>query len=211
MKTIPVVEIFGPTLQGEGMLAGQRTIFIRTAYCDGAGDQWCTWCDSMHAVDPKHKSEWKNRTPLEILERLRVYGDYCRNVTISGGNPLIHDLTGLVNILNQYDYTINVETQGTIYRSWLQSVDQITVSPKPPSAGECNLDRLDEFMTSVRSSSAGLPAVCIKVVVDPYLEGDYEFAKMIIKQYETWWCSRYLSVVTYPQLHILLWQHRKEV
>ncbi len=200
MKTIPVVEIFGPTLQGEGMLAGQRTMFIRTAYCDGAGDQWCTWCDSMHAVDPKYKSEWMNLTPLEIVTRLRDCGDHCRNVTISGGNPLIHDLTELVDALQLLGYATNVETQGTIYRPWLQRVDQITISPKPPSAGKCNLDRLDEFTSYVRPpSSVGLPSMCMKIVVDPYLLGDYEFAKMIFKQYREWWCSKYLSVVTNPR------------
>ncbi|PGN49203.1 7-carboxy-7-deazaguanine synthase QueE, partial [Bacillus cereus] len=31
MSKIPVLEIFGPTIQGEGMVIGQKTMFIRTA------------------------------------------------------------------------------------------------------------------------------------------------------------------------------------
>jgi 7-carboxy-7-deazaguanine synthase len=31
---IPVMEIFGPTVQGEGMVIGQKTMFVRTAGCD---------------------------------------------------------------------------------------------------------------------------------------------------------------------------------
>ena len=34
MSKIPVLEIFGPTIQGEGMVVGQKTMFIRTAGCD---------------------------------------------------------------------------------------------------------------------------------------------------------------------------------
>ena len=42
MSKIPVLEIFGPTIQGEGMVVGQKTMFIRTAGCDYS----CAWCDS---------------------------------------------------------------------------------------------------------------------------------------------------------------------
>lgn len=39
---IPVLEIFGPTIQGEGAVIGRKTMFIRTAGCDFN----CAWCDS---------------------------------------------------------------------------------------------------------------------------------------------------------------------
>ena len=31
---LPVLEIFGPTFQGEGRAIGQKTMFVRTAGCD---------------------------------------------------------------------------------------------------------------------------------------------------------------------------------
>ena len=34
MSKVPVMEIFGPTIQGEGMVIGQKTMFVRTAGCD---------------------------------------------------------------------------------------------------------------------------------------------------------------------------------
>ena len=34
LSKIPVIEIFGPTIQGEGMVVGQKTMFVRTAGCD---------------------------------------------------------------------------------------------------------------------------------------------------------------------------------
>ena len=237
MKTIPIVEIFGPTLQGEGSFAGLRTMFIRTGYCDGAGDQWCTWCDSMHAVDPKYKSEWNQLEAEGIVGRLLNLSEFCRNITISGGNPLIHDLTELVEALRSHKYTINVETQGTIFKPWLNHVNFVTVSPKPPSAGTCNLERLKSFLDQVVHTK-----VIMKVVVDPALVADYEFARQVLTLHPGWFRARHLSVVTYPtdtsddiltrykvlaervcndpdmpdvavlpQLHVLLWGHRREV
>ena len=36
LSKVPVIEIFGPTIQGEGMVVGQKTMFVRTAGCDYA-------------------------------------------------------------------------------------------------------------------------------------------------------------------------------
>ena len=47
-KTFPVIEIFGPTIQGEGAEAGVPTHFVRLGGCDYR----CSWCDTMYAVDP---------------------------------------------------------------------------------------------------------------------------------------------------------------
>ena len=47
-KTFPVIEIFGPTIQGEGAEAGLPTHFVRFGGCDYR----CSWCDTMYAVDP---------------------------------------------------------------------------------------------------------------------------------------------------------------
>ena len=33
-EKMPIMEVFGPTIQGEGMVIGQKTIFIRTGGCD---------------------------------------------------------------------------------------------------------------------------------------------------------------------------------
>ena len=51
-KLIPVVEIFGPTIQGEGAEAGVPTHFVRVGGCDYR----CIWCDTMYAVDPDDRT-----------------------------------------------------------------------------------------------------------------------------------------------------------
>ncbi|TIU92326.1 MAG: 7-carboxy-7-deazaguanine synthase QueE, partial [Mesorhizobium sp.] len=52
---IRVSEIFGPTIQGEGMLIGLPTVFVRTGGCDYR----CSWCDSLHAVDSRFRYDWE--------------------------------------------------------------------------------------------------------------------------------------------------------
>ena len=54
MSTIRVSEIFGPTIQGEGALIGQPTIFVRTGGCDYR----CSWCGTMHAVDSAFRADY---------------------------------------------------------------------------------------------------------------------------------------------------------
>lgn len=193
---IPISEIFGPTIQGEGTFAGARTMFIRTAYCDGAGDKgWCHWCDSMYAVDPQNKSEWEFLTTEEIMTRLRHKSlGNCHNVTISGGNPVLHDLTELMKALRDSGWHVNVETQGTIWRNWLTRAETVTVSPKPPSAGsKLNHERLDNVLAQLSTGRTVL-----KVVVHRYNSLDYEFARDIFIRYGRFMKHLYISVHTDP-------------
>lgn len=174
MKPVPVVEIFGPTIQGEASLAGRRTMFVRTGFCDGAGSNgWCKWCDSLHAVDPVYKNRWRFLNEDQIVEELEQLAPHCRSVSISGGNPALHDLTDLVYLLHERGYFINVETQGTVWRDWLADCDSVTISPKPPSAGsEVDLERLQRLLYGVKRASN---SVTMKIVVDPDSDTDYDF------------------------------------
>lgn len=66
MSKIPVLEIFGPTIQGEGMVVGQKTMFIRTAGCDYS----CAWCDSAFTWDGSAKDQIRQMTPEDIWDEL---------------------------------------------------------------------------------------------------------------------------------------------
>lgn len=46
-RDIRVSEIFGPTIQGEGALIGEPTVFVRTGGCDYR----CVWYNTMHTVN----------------------------------------------------------------------------------------------------------------------------------------------------------------
>lgn len=127
--TFPVAEIFGPVLQGEGRLAGHPTHFIRFGGCNYK----CAWCDSMHAVAPEAVRQLPRIGVNEILAQLSQL-PRTGWITISGGNPAIHELRPLVEALHISGFKISIETQGTHAPEWLAHVDHVTISPKGPSA-----------------------------------------------------------------------------
>jgi 7-carboxy-7-deazaguanine synthase len=128
---------------------------------------------------------------------------------LSGGNPAIHDLDGLVQLLHTYGFSVNIETQGTIYRSWISDLDCITVSPKPPSAGndpKLGVERVSDFLDKLSSElSIKLqsydPPVCLKVPVEADNTDDFKFAKSVFHMAlgkGLLWIRPYVSVVTTP-------------
>lgn len=131
-RKVPVVETFGPTIQGEGPLAGVPTYFVRFGLCDYR----CSWCDSMYAVDPVTvKANAERMSAEEVCQVLSALPPGPRWVTLSGGNPAIHDLSLLVSMLRTRGLRVAVETQASKFPTWLESVDMLVASPKPPSSG----------------------------------------------------------------------------
>jgi len=177
-KKVPVVEVFGPTIQGEGVMIGVRTSFIRFGLCDYK----CVMCDSMHAVDPirvKANATWL--LPDEILARVEVIhrlpsagGATADWVTYSGGNPCIHDLTVLTKYIQAWGLKIAVETQGTFLPDWLHMCDVVTVSPKAPGIGEQY--EHDKFLAFV-DAFLHHPGFNVKVVV--FSMRDIEWSRTI--------------------------------
>lgn len=194
MKTIPLVECFGPTIQGEGSVIGQQTYFLRFGLCDYK----CTMCDSMHAVDPNQVragAKWLRQ--YEIAEQLaylhRSYPNSTRWVTFTGGNPCIHDLLELVRLLRTWGWLVHVETQGTLYPDWLDEVDSLCISPKGPGMGEnTDLEVLDTFVYRLQGGRPNLSATMKVVVFD---QRDLEFAAMLYERYRSFWNIQwYLSL-----------------
>jgi 7-carboxy-7-deazaguanine synthase len=167
---LPVVEIFGPTIQGEGPDAGVPAYFVRFGGCDYR----CTWCDSMHAVEPSEVRTHAKRLAVDqITQRLRDLDEGPEMVVLSGGNPALLELGGLVLALKQSGKKVAVETQGSRWRDWLAGVDRLVISPKPPSsdmAGPKALDELRAFMSHVAPTTA--PA--LKIVI--FDQTDLEWA-----------------------------------
>ncbi|WP_411502272.1 7-carboxy-7-deazaguanine synthase QueE [Brevibacillus centrosporus] len=178
MSRIPLLEIFGPTIQGEGMVIGQKTMFVRTAGCDYR----CSWCDSAFTWDGSAKDEIKQMTAEEIWEELyRLGGDCFSHVTISGGNPaLLASIGGLVELLQSRGIRSAVETQGSKWQDWLAQIDDVTLSPKPPSSGmQTDFDVLDQVVANLLEKSRS--GVSLKVVI--FDERDFEYARGIHRRY----------------------------
>ena len=117
-SVLPVMESFY-TIQGEGFHQGRAAYFIRLGGCDVG----CTWCDVKDSWDAgKH--------PLVPVDRLvqEVKNTATKLVVITGGEPLMHDLTELTKKLNEAGLETNIETSGSspLSGSW----DWICLSPK---------------------------------------------------------------------------------
>src|SRR5260221_7769924 len=91
-KRIRISEIFGPTVQGEGPLIGRPTVFVRTGGCDFR----CSWCDTLYAVLPEHRSGWTPMSAGDILAKVvTLSGGAPLTVSLSGGNPALQPLAPL--------------------------------------------------------------------------------------------------------------------
>jgi 7-carboxy-7-deazaguanine synthase len=118
LATLPVMEHFY-TLQGEGFHWGKAAYFIRLGGCD-VGCVWCDVKESWNADNhPKVSIEYLlgeiKKTPTEI-------------VVITGGEPLLHNLTELTATLKQAGLRTHIETSGSSPLSG--QLDWITLSPK---------------------------------------------------------------------------------
>ena len=131
-KPIRVSEIFGPTVQGEGLLIGRPTVFVRTGGCDFR----CSWCDTLYAVLPEYHDEWRPMSPEAIMaEVARLSGGRPVLVTLSGGNPALQPLAPLIALGHAAGYRFAMETQGSVAQPWFADLDWLVLSPKPPSSG----------------------------------------------------------------------------
>ncbi|RHW35869.1 7-carboxy-7-deazaguanine synthase QueE [Lysinibacillus yapensis] len=179
MSKIPVMEIFGPTIQGEGMVVGQKTMFVRTAGCDYS----CSWCDSAFTWDGSGKHLITQMTADEIWAELkRLGGNGFSFVTLSGGNPvLLRHLGELVAILKENNVKIGVETQGSKWQEWLYEIDELTISPKPPSSGmTTDYNMLSEIIEKLKTRNPN-QQISLKIVV--FNQEDYDYAKQMHFRY----------------------------
>ncbi|WP_108500430.1 7-carboxy-7-deazaguanine synthase QueE [Paracoccus indicus] len=133
MTRLRIAEIFGPTIQGEGALIGEPTVFIRAGGCDYR----CSWCDSMHAVDSAFRDTWAPMEPAQIWQQVRdLSGGVPLTVSISGGNPAIQDFAPVIAMGKAQGYRFACETQGSVARPWFADLDMLVLSPKPPSSDQ---------------------------------------------------------------------------
>jgi len=175
---IPVMEVFGPTVQGEGMVIGQKTMFVRTAGCDYA----CSWCDSKFTWDGSEKESIRLLEPEEIWAELKAAGgDRFSHVTISGGNPaLLKALDGFVGLLHQKGMKVALETQGSRWQPWFLEIDELTISPKPPSSGmKTDFEILDEIVQQLKEAKKG--TFSLKVVI--FNQDDFDYAIHVHQRY----------------------------
>ena len=129
-----VKEVF-LTLQGEGMQAGRRAVFLRFAGCnlwtgreqDRAAAQ-CNFCDTdFVGMDGEHGGRYEAEALADRVAALWSEGP-CPLVVITGGEPLLQLDAALIDALHARGFEIAVETNGTLPAP--AGLDWICVSPK---------------------------------------------------------------------------------
>ncbi|HWC86129.1 MAG TPA: 7-carboxy-7-deazaguanine synthase QueE [Solirubrobacteraceae bacterium] len=172
-RAFPIMEIFGPTIQGEGPDAGRPAYFVRFGGCDYR----CSWCDSLYAVDPHLvKAESRRLTTGAIVAELASLEEGPAMAVLTGGNPAIFELADLVSLLHRRRMDVSVETQGSVWRDWLNDVDRLVVSPKGPSSDMDTPAHRAQFGAFMDLAIAN-PSLVLKVVV--FDERDLEWAELL--------------------------------
>ena len=116
---LPVVETFH-SVQGEGMWTGTNAFFIRLAGCDVG----CSWCDTKHSWNARRHPQ---REITDLIAEAKAANPAI--VVITGGEPLLHDLSTLTTGLQATGARVHLETSGT--HPLTGRFDWITFSPKP--------------------------------------------------------------------------------
>jgi organic radical activating enzyme len=116
-EMLPLMEEFY-TIQGEGYHTGTAAYFIRIGGCD-VGCHWCdvkeSWNDALHPP---------TSTDVIVVNAKK----YANTVVITGGEPLMWDMTQITQKLKQQNIQVHIETSGAYQLSgeW----DWICLSPK---------------------------------------------------------------------------------
>jgi len=145
---LPVMEMFY-SLQGEGYHTGKPAFFIRIGGCDVG----CAWCD----VKESWKASWHPLVSVkDIVNNALQY--QAKAVVITGGEPLMYDLTKLTQSFKEKEYKLFIETSGTETPKGI--FDWICLSPKKQHAP------LDVFYTIAHE---------LKVIIHD--ESDFKWAE----------------------------------
>ena len=132
--TYAVKEMF-LTLQGEGMQAGRRAVFIRFAGCNlwsgrerDRAEAQCRFCDTdFVGTDGAEGGRYDRETLAGRAAALWGESDGAMAV-ITGGEPLLQLDEALIDALHARGFRIAVETNGTV--SAPPGIDWLCVSPK---------------------------------------------------------------------------------
>lgn len=114
-----IAETFA-SIQGEGVLAGVPSFFIRTSGCNLR----CSWCDTPYT---SWQPEGERHRVRELLAAASAAG--LRHVVVTGGEPLLQrELGELTRGLAANGHHITVETAGTVAPEF--DCHLLSVSPK---------------------------------------------------------------------------------
>lgn len=140
--TLPLMEDFY-TIQGEGFYQGHAAYFLRLGGCDVG----CVWCDVKESWDA---SLHPITSVVTMAEKAAASGS--RLAVVTGGEPVMYDLTELTRELQSRGLKTNIETSGAypLTGAW----DWVCLSPKKFKAPHSSVfEKADELKVIIYNKS----------------------------------------------------------
>ena len=142
LEVLPVVEVFGPTFQGEGPSAGRVAVFVRLGGCNLS----CVWCDTPYTWDARRYRLREEIRPVPVTEVVGCLTAAAAAVdrpllVLTGGEPLLHQqrpaFRSLLAAAAHLGLTTEIETNATrIPAPDLPGGPVLNASPKLSHAGD---------------------------------------------------------------------------
>ncbi len=206
-----ICELF-KSIQGESSFAGYPFIFVRFTGCNLR----CSYCDTAYAYEGGYEISEER-----LLRKISAFG--IGSVTITGGEPLLQKgVFSLIDALVQQDYTVLVETNGTLDISPLNSRAIRILDIKCPGSGESKKNNWENLKRLTDRDE-------IKFVITN--RDDYEWAKQVMQTFSldgrftihlspahgilnpdilaSWILEDSLKIRLNLQLHKYIWKDRK--
>lgn len=159
----PIIEIFS-SFQGEGLLIGERQIFVRFAGCNLN----CNYCDTG---DSKSEKSGKLMTPDEVVCEIKsLLTSDCRTISFTGGEPSLYP-EFINQVSNNFDLNIMLETNGTLTDNinLIKKLDIVSLDIKLPEHFDNDFDD-SIFLNEIKSLNLLITksiSVYCKVVILP--------------------------------------------
>ena len=163
MMRAPIIEIFS-SFQGEGLLIGERQIFVRFAGCNLN----CNYCDTN---DSKSEQSGKLMTPEKVSEEInQILTPDCKAISFTGGEPSLYP--GFINeVSKNLNLNIMLETNGTLPDNidLIDKLDIVSLDIKLPEHfdGDFNQEIFLNEIKSLNLLMAKSINVYCKVVILP--------------------------------------------
>ncbi len=161
-------EIF-KSVQGEGLLIGIPTLFIRTAGCDLR----CVWCDTPYALLKSQGTEWSVE---DIISEADRHG--TSEVCLTGGDPLMQmeDSLEVISALIGKGYRVLLETSGAYTIEHMPLTEKLIISMdlKLPGSGMVDRNRYENISLLRKWDQ-------LKFIIAD--RKDYDYAKRLLLEY----------------------------
>ena len=159
----PIIEIFS-SFQGEGLLIGERQIFVRFAGCNLN----CNYCDTN---DSKSKTSGKLMSPDEVTDEInKILTPDCKTISFTGGEPSLYP-EFISEVSKNFNLNVMLETNGTLPNNieMIEKLDVVSLDIKLPEHFDEGYDE-NIFINEIQSLNLLISkSICVycKVVILP--------------------------------------------